>query len=51
MHLRFFIDHCIPNFVIKTLQDADYEVFKLKDYVPDIHIGWIMDNRNTFPPF
>jgi len=34
MSLRFFADHCISNFIIKALQDAGYEVFRLKDYIP-----------------
>ena len=34
MSLRFFADHCISNFIIKELQDAGYEVFRLKDYIP-----------------
>ena len=32
MALRFFADHCISNFIIKTLQDAGNEVFRLRDY-------------------
>ncbi|MEI9479097.1 MAG: DUF5615 family PIN-like protein [Deltaproteobacteria bacterium] len=34
MSLRFFVDHCIPNSVFQELLDADYEVFRLKDYIP-----------------
>jgi predicted nuclease of predicted toxin-antitoxin system len=34
MRLRFFADHCISNFIIKTLRDAGYQVFQLKDYIP-----------------
>jgi len=34
MSLRFFADHCISNFIIRTLRDAGYEVFRLKDYIP-----------------
>lgn len=34
MGLRFFADHCIPNFVIQTLRDAGHEVFRVKDYIP-----------------
>jgi len=33
MALRFFADHCISNFIIKTLQDAGNEVFRLRDYI------------------
>ncbi len=34
MGLRFFADHCIPNFVIQGLLDAGHEVLRLKDYIP-----------------
>ena len=34
MSLRFFADHCISNFIIQTLRDAGYEVFRLRDYLP-----------------
>jgi len=34
MSLRFFADHCIPNFIIQTLRDAGYEVFRLRDLIP-----------------
>ncbi len=33
MALRFFADHCISNFIIKTLRDAGNEVFRLRDYI------------------
>ena len=33
MALRFFADHCISNFIIKTLQEAGNEVFRLRDYI------------------
>ena len=32
--MRFFADHCISNFVIKSLQDAGHEVLRLKDHIP-----------------
>jgi predicted nuclease of predicted toxin-antitoxin system len=32
--LKFFVDHCISNFIINTLRDAGYEVFRLKDFIP-----------------
>ena len=32
--MRFFVDHCIPMFVVKSLQDAGHEVLRLKDYIP-----------------
>lgn len=32
--MRFFADHCVSNLIIQTLQDAGYEVFRLRDYIP-----------------
>jgi predicted nuclease of predicted toxin-antitoxin system len=34
MSLRFFVDHCISNFIIQTLRDAGCEVFRLRDHIP-----------------
>ncbi len=34
MSLRFFADHCISNFTVRTLQDKGYKVFRLRDYLP-----------------
>jgi predicted nuclease of predicted toxin-antitoxin system len=34
MNLKFFTDHCIPNYVIKKLKEAGYEVLRLRDYIP-----------------
>jgi len=34
MPLRFFADHCIANAIIQQLQNAGYEVFRLKDHLP-----------------
>ncbi len=34
MRLRFFVDHCIPNFIIQMLRNEDHEVFRLKDHIP-----------------
>lgn len=34
MGLRFFADHCIPNFIIQKLLDAGHEVLRLKDHIP-----------------
>jgi hypothetical protein len=34
MPLRFFADHCIANAVIQQLQNAGYEVLRLKDHLP-----------------
>lgn len=34
--MRFFADHCISTFVVKTLQDVGHEVLRLKNYIsPD----------------
>ena len=33
MSLKFFIDHCISNFIVKTLQEAGYQIFLLRDYI------------------
>ena len=33
MSLRFFVDHCISNFIIRSLRDAGYKVFQLKDHI------------------
>ena len=34
MGLKFFADQCVPNAVIDALNDVDYEVFRVKDYIP-----------------
>jgi len=34
MSLKFFADHCISTFIIRTLRDAGHEVFRLRDYIP-----------------
>ncbi len=34
MSLRFFADHCVPNFVINELSIAGFDVFRLKDHIP-----------------
>jgi predicted nuclease of predicted toxin-antitoxin system len=34
MSLKFFADHCVPTSVIKILQEAGYEVYKLRDIIP-----------------
>ncbi len=34
MKLRFFLDHCISNFISQTFRDAGYEVFRLRDHIP-----------------
>jgi predicted nuclease of predicted toxin-antitoxin system len=32
--LRFFADHCVSNFIIQTLSESGYEVFRLSAYIP-----------------
>jgi len=34
MPLRFFADHCVANAVIQQLENAGYEVLRLKDHLP-----------------
>ena len=34
MSLKFFADHCISTFIIKTFRDAGYEISRLKDNIP-----------------
>lgn len=34
MNLRFFADHCVPNSAVHALQNAGYEVLRLKDHMP-----------------
>lgn len=34
MNLKFFADHCVSNFVVRTLQDLGCLVFKLRDRMP-----------------
>jgi predicted nuclease of predicted toxin-antitoxin system len=35
MKLRFFADQCVPNFIIQSLREADYEVLRLKELMPN----------------
>ena len=37
MALRFLGDHCISNFIIQTLRDANNEVVRLMDVLPVNH--------------
>jgi len=32
--LKFFADHCVSTFIVRTLRDVGYEVFRLRDYIP-----------------
>src|SRR5947207_9237085 len=34
MALRFLADHCISNFFIRKLQEANCEVFRVRDLMP-----------------
>ncbi len=34
MELKFFADHCVPNFIINSLKDSGFEVYRLRDYIP-----------------
>jgi predicted nuclease of predicted toxin-antitoxin system len=34
MGLRFFADHCVPNSVIRVLQNAGHQVFVLRENIP-----------------
>lgn len=33
MSLRFLADYCIPNLVMRKLEEAGHEVFRLKNYI------------------
>ena len=33
MSLRFFVDHCVPNSVVKALRQSGHKVFLLKEHV------------------
>jgi predicted nuclease of predicted toxin-antitoxin system len=34
MGLRFLADHCVANSVVGSLQEAKYEVLRLRDVLP-----------------
>jgi len=34
MSLKFFVDQCVPNSIIRALQSEGYTVFRLRDYIP-----------------
>ena len=34
MALRFLADHCISNFTVQTLREANHEVVRLKEILP-----------------
>jgi predicted nuclease of predicted toxin-antitoxin system len=34
MALRFLADHCVSNFTVQTLREANHEVLRLKDVLP-----------------
>ena len=33
MSLRFFLDHCVSNFIVRALNNAGHETICLKDYI------------------
>ena len=34
MALRFLADHCVSNFTIQTIREANHEVLRLRDVLP-----------------
>jgi predicted nuclease of predicted toxin-antitoxin system len=32
--LKIFADHCVPTYIINSLKDAGFEVYRLRDYIP-----------------
>ena len=34
MRLKFLADHCVPTLVVESLQAADHEVTRLRDWLP-----------------
>lgn len=34
MNLLFFADHCVPTSIIRGLQENQFTVFRLRDYLP-----------------
>lgn len=52
MPLRFFADHCVSNFIVKTLRDAGHEVFLLKEHIPaDSPDPLVISNAQELDPF
>jgi len=45
MSLRFFVDHCISKFVIQSLQDVGYKVFRSKDYIPPDSADYVVISK------
>ena len=35
MGLRFLADQCVPTVVIETLRDVGYEIWYLRDHLPN----------------
>lgn len=33
--LKFFADHCVPTYIINALKDSGFEVYRLRDYIPN----------------
>ncbi|MDZ7402360.1 MAG: DUF5615 family PIN-like protein [candidate division KSB1 bacterium] len=34
IELKFFADHCVPTYIINSLIDSGFEIYRLKDYIP-----------------
>ena len=34
IELKFFADHCVPTYIINSLKDSGFEVYRLRDYIP-----------------
>jgi len=34
MGLKFFVDHCVSNSIIRALNNAGHETLRLKDHIP-----------------
>ncbi len=32
--MRFFTDHCVSSFIVRSLRDEGHEVFRLRDHIP-----------------
>jgi hypothetical protein len=45
MALRFLSDHCVSNYTVQTLREAQHEVFRLRDR--DLPSGELIDNPKS----
>ncbi len=34
MSLRFFVDHCVSNTVMRMLRESGYEIFSVREHLP-----------------